>query len=94
MKADERSRRERVAEDRSVRRGNAAPLDRRKAAKSVGISYITAWRWMKDPIVLGRLRTARRDVMNRVILRLQEAATGAVDCLCDVQKEDESESAE
>jgi hypothetical protein len=31
--------------------------------------------------------------MNRAIARLQEAATGAVDCLCEVQSKGESESA-
>ena len=31
--------------------------------------------------------------MNRAIARLQEAATGAVDCLCQVQRDGESESA-
>jgi hypothetical protein len=63
------------------------------AAKSVGISYVTAWRWMKDPAVLARLREARRDAMNRAIARLQEAASEAVDCLCQVQRDGESESA-
>ena len=31
--------------------------------------------------------------MNAAMARLQEAAAGAVDCLCEVQREDESESA-
>jgi hypothetical protein len=39
------------------------------------------------------LREARRDAMQRAIGRLQEAASGAVDCLCRVQEEGESESA-
>jgi hypothetical protein len=92
MKADKRSRREKVAKAGPV----AAMLVHSSvetAAKSVGISYITAWRWMKDPIVLEKLRMARRDAMNRTIVRLQEAASGAVDCLCQVQREGESESA-
>jgi len=63
------------------------------AAKSVGISYVTAWRWLRQPDVLTRLRALRRDAMNRAIARLQEAATGAVDCLCEVQRDGESESA-
>jgi hypothetical protein len=63
------------------------------AADASGISRITAWRWLKDPAVLTRLREARREAMNRAIARLQEAATEAVDCLCQVQRDGESESA-
>jgi hypothetical protein len=44
-------------------------------------------------VVVEKLRTARRDAINRAIARLQEAASGAVDCLCEVQQEGESESA-
>jgi hypothetical protein len=63
------------------------------AADASGVSRITAWRWLKDPAVLTRLREARREAMNRAIARLQEAATEAVDCLCEVQRDGESESA-
>jgi hypothetical protein len=64
-----------------------------EAARATGISVPTGFRWMKDAVVLEKLRTARRDAMNRAIVRLQEAASGAVDCLCKVQREGESESA-
>jgi hypothetical protein len=64
-----------------------------EAAHTTGISVPIGFRWMKDPAVVGKLRMARRDAMNRAIVRLQEAASGAVDCLCQVQKEGESESA-
>jgi hypothetical protein len=63
------------------------------AAEAAGISHSTAWRWIRQPDVLARLREARRDAMNRAIARLQEAASGAVDCLCQVQRDGESESA-
>jgi hypothetical protein len=63
------------------------------AAEAADISRVTAWRWLKDPAIIQRLREARRDAMNRAIARLQEAASGAVDCLCEVQQEGESESA-
>jgi hypothetical protein len=74
----------------------AAPLSRSSveaAPAPAGISRVTAWRWLKDPAVVQRLREARRDAMQRAIARLQDAAAGAVDCLCEVQKEGESESA-
>jgi hypothetical protein len=63
------------------------------AARAAGISPSTAWRWMRDEAVLARLREARRDAMNAAMARLQEAAVGAVDCLCQVQRDGESESA-
>jgi hypothetical protein len=63
------------------------------AAAAAEIAASTARRWMKDPDVIRRFAEARRDAMNRAILRLQEAASGAVDGLCQVQKEGESESA-
>jgi len=63
------------------------------AARAAGISRVTAWRWLKDPAVQARLREARKDAMNAAMVRLQDAAAGAVDCLCEVQREGESESA-
>jgi phage terminase small subunit len=63
------------------------------AAKAAGVSRATACRWLKDPAVQARLREARKDAMSTAMARLQEAAAGAVDCLCEVQKEGESESA-
>src|SRR5215469_6537747 len=34
------------------------------AAKVAGIAASTAWRWMRDPDVLARLREVRKDAMN------------------------------
>jgi hypothetical protein len=62
-------------------------------AAAVEISPATAYRWLQDEAVIRRLAEARRDAMSRAIARLQEAATEAVDCLCQVQRDGESESA-
>ena len=64
-----------------------------EAAAAAGIAASTARRWLKDPVVIRRLAEARRDGLNRAMFRLQEAASGTVDCLCEVQREGESESA-
>jgi hypothetical protein len=74
----------------------AAMLNRRTveaAAEAVGIAASSARRWLKDPVVIQRLAEARRDAMSRAIARLQKAAIEAVDCLCEVQRDGESESA-
>jgi hypothetical protein len=63
------------------------------AAKSVGIGNATAWRWMQDPNFATQYREARREVMRHATARLQEAAREAVECLRDVQRTGESESA-
>jgi hypothetical protein len=63
------------------------------AAEAVAISPATAYRWLQHADVVRRLAEARRDAMNRAIARLQEAATGAVDSLCQIQRDGESESA-
>jgi hypothetical protein len=63
------------------------------AARSAGISYVTAWRWMKDEAVIARYRAARRDAMQHAMARLEQAASGAVECLMEVQSKGESESA-
>jgi hypothetical protein len=63
------------------------------AAKSVGISDATAWRWMKTPEFQAAYRQARREAMRQTTARLQEAAAEAVDALREVQRTGESESA-
>ena len=63
------------------------------AASAAGIGRATAHRWMRDPVVVQRLAEARRDVLKRVMTRLQQAAGKAVDCLCEIQQDGESESA-
>jgi hypothetical protein len=63
------------------------------AAKSVGIGNATAWRWMQDPSFAEQYREARREAMRHTTARLQEAAREAVECLREVQRAGESESA-
>ena len=48
---------------------------------------------MKDPEVVARLSEARQTAVERAMSRLEQAMSGAVDCLCQVQAEGESESA-
>ena len=62
------------------------------AAESVGISPVTAWRWMKDQAFAARCREARREVMRHTMGRLQEASQEAVDCLRKLQRAGKSES--
>ena len=63
------------------------------AARSVGISDATAWRWMQDPEFAKQYREARRAAMSHATARLQEAAGEAVECLREVQRTGESDSA-
>jgi hypothetical protein len=63
------------------------------AAKSIGISDATAWRWMKTSEFQVAYREARREAMRQTTARLQEAAREAVDALREVQRTGESESA-
>jgi hypothetical protein len=61
------------------------------AAKSVGIGTATAWRWMKDPKFAQEYRNARREAMRHTTFA--GAAREAVECLREVQRTGESESA-
>jgi hypothetical protein len=63
------------------------------AAAAAGIGSATAYRWLQHPDVVQRLADARRDVMKSAMAKLQRAATEAVDRLCEVQRDGESESA-
>ena len=62
------------------------------AAEALGITPRTVRRWIQEPEVRERLRGARKDVMNRSLVRLQQSTCEAVDCLVAVLK-GESESA-
>jgi hypothetical protein len=63
------------------------------AAEAVGISHATAYRWLQHPDVIQRLAEARRDAMKAAMSKLQQAASASVDCLCEIQRGGESESA-
>jgi hypothetical protein len=62
------------------------------AADAVGIGRVTAWRWLKDPVVLEKFREARRDTVRHIAARVQEAAKQSVETLCEVQRKGENES--
>jgi hypothetical protein len=63
------------------------------AAQATQIGRATAHRWLQDPDVVQRLAEARRDAMKAAMSKLQQAASTSVDCLCEIQREGESESA-
>jgi hypothetical protein len=63
------------------------------AAAAVGIAVSTAYRWLANPLVIQRLAEARRDAMKAAMSKLQQAASEAVDCLCEIQREGQSEPA-
>ena len=63
------------------------------AATAVGVAASTAYRWLQHPDVIQRLAEARRDAMKAAMSKLQQAASASVDCLCEIQREGESESA-
>jgi hypothetical protein len=63
------------------------------AAAAVGIAVSTAYRWLQHADVIQRLAEARRDAMKAAMSKLQQAASASVDCLCEIQREGESESA-
>ena len=51
------------------------------AAARVGVGHSTLLRWLAEPPFRDRYRAARRDVVEAVIGRLQQASTAAVDAL-------------
>ena len=63
------------------------------AAKAVGISEATAWRWMQRPDFKARYQQARRELVEAAIGKLQKAATQAVDTLAEIAAAGEKESA-
>ena len=61
-------------------------------ADAVKISRITVWRWLKNPIVVEKLRAARRDYMRRTTSKLQQLAHESVECLAELQRSGKNES--
>jgi hypothetical protein len=62
------------------------------AAKALRISYVTLWRWLKDPVIAQRLHEARKDAWGRAMGQLREAGPEAVAALRRTLREAESES--
>lgn len=52
-----------------------------KAAKRVGVSEATLWRWMQDESFQELYREARNKAVGQAIARLQQATTKAVNTL-------------
>jgi len=52
-----------------------------EAAKVVGVSESTLWRWLKDEGFQSSYRDARREAVSQAVARLQSIATEAVDAL-------------
>jgi molybdenum-dependent DNA-binding transcriptional regulator ModE len=55
-----------------------------KAAASLGLSYVTLWRWMQEKDFQTRLRAARRQAYSQSVARLQQASSAAVTTLLRV----------
>ena len=55
-----------------------------EAAKKVGISEVTLWRWMQDPEFQDKYRTARRQAVSQSITQLQKISSEAVKTLREV----------
>jgi hypothetical protein len=62
------------------------------AAHAIGISRITAWRWLKDSDFLSRIREARREHIRQITSKLQASAQKSLDTLDELQSSAENES--
>jgi hypothetical protein len=63
------------------------------AAHAVNISRATAWRWLKLPDIVQRLREVRKEAWSRAMGQLQEAGPEAVEALRKILRDAEGESA-
>jgi len=61
-----------------------------EAAKKVGISEVTIWRWMQDPEFQDKYRTARRQAVSQAITQLQKISSEAVQTLREVMNNKET----
>lgn len=64
-----------------------------KAAKSVGISPVTAWRISKTPEFQDEYRRARREAYGQSMARLQQASGAAVSTLLEVMNNSKNPAA-
>lgn len=55
-----------------------------KAAKSIGVTRNTLYRYMKDPLFDKELRAAKRQMVNRAIMRLQQSCGDATRALAQI----------
>ena len=61
-----------------------------EAAKKVGISEVTLWRWLQDPEFQDKYRTARRQAVSQSITQLQKISSEAVQTLREVMNNKET----
>lgn len=61
-----------------------------EAAKKVGISEVTLWRWLQDPEFQDKYRTARRQAVSQSITQLQKISSEAVETLREVMNNKET----
>ena len=52
-----------------------------EAARRVGVSPVTIWRWQQDPVFREHYRTVRRQALEQATGRLQRLAGDAVEAL-------------
>jgi hypothetical protein len=69
---------------------STASLD--DAARQLGISRVTAWRWMKQEPFQQAYRAAKKEVVDHAIVLLQHCANLAVSTLIQVMRDKESTS--
>jgi hypothetical protein len=63
-----------------------------EAATAAKLSFSTAWRYLRDPDVLTRLRSACRTSMRQSQALLQAASVESVQCLRKILRDGESQS--
>src|SRR5262245_61449556 len=63
-----------------------------EAASAAKISSATAWRYLRDPSVLSRVREACRSTMDQAKALLQAASVEAVQCLRQILRDAKNES--
>jgi len=55
-----------------------------EASKQIGIGRATMYNWLKDPAFDRELKKAKRQLVNRAILRLQQSCRDAVAALAQI----------
>ena len=60
------------------------------AAQHVGISEVTAWRWLKDPAFDHAYREARRVALEQAIVQVQQCTGTAVETLRQIMQDGEA----
>jgi hypothetical protein len=64
-----------------------------KAAESISISTVTAWRTSRTPEFQHEYRNARQEAFSQCMGRLQQASSAAVSTLCAIMQDPEAPAA-